>query len=510
MHRYRVVGRGKNLNPSDLSIVVDAGWDTEAVLEGNVLLKVGVSVKDVRIQWFTETRWDSTGKLAKRPESAEYVVTRNSRVFQQLVQVVYDSPENIVPSPMGGSLTFPFKFNLPKNNMPPSFRTASGKIEYWVKCSILFQERGKLLRSTKEIEVPVIVRVPESAKAKLLQSPSHMTHHSPSAAEKIGFALQLPKRVLAMGDSVEVNLSIFSVPNKADIRSMNVTLLSIAHYVNADNRGANARSPRPLAEIHHSSFPSNINESNPFVQRMHLLVDPSLALASFESALISVKTFLRIQIILDKSDVPNVQHEIPIVVVSPSKHHQNVLLNTPTRPSPWPGYVPEATLLSTPRSGNLAESPLIGTPRSSASTGHDSTDHEKEFSILPEPGIPIPPIVLPKRNHSLKTNPLESSPKSQQQEFSYLLSQLDAMDISHGAEEHSSMIAADSAPSSKWSIDMVGEWLSLQGVPPTIVETFAEQQIDGTILVELSESDLRDELGVETSMRQRILQALDR
>ncbi|KAI9352871.1 hypothetical protein BDR26DRAFT_914335 [Obelidium mucronatum] len=519
IQRFEVVGRGHNLRPSDLGITVDAGWDTEAELEGSVLLKVGAPIRHVRVQaelrGYMETRWEPLNRLAKRPEAADYPIVRHGRVFLQQVQVVYDNAEAIAPSPIGGSLSFPFKFVLPKNNMPPSFRTAAGSIQYYIKCSLLFQEPMKLLLSSKELEVPVSVRVPDSAKKRLLESPSHITHHSPASNEKIGYVLQLPKRVLTMGESVEADISIFSTPKHSTLSSISATLHSIAHYVNQDNRGAQAKSPRPLSEVNHV-FPKQtiVTASDPVVHRLQLLVDPSLALASFESPLISVKTFLRLTISLDNSNAPNIQHEIPIVVVSPFSTNLQTgsPFNTPIRPK-------------LAEMAPLSPMPQLLTPtRSSEST--TSTDHSTEFSTLPDARLPIPPITLPKRNVSLKvqspplghhSNNHSNNNSNYSEQFSYLLSQLDEVGISYQrsdhskvefVEEHTSMISSDSGPSNDWSIEMVAEWLGLLGVPATVVEIFIAQEIDGAILKDLSDEDLRDELGVASeSLRERILNA---
>lgn len=63
---------------------------------------------------------------------------------------------------------------------------------------------------------------------------------------------------------------------------------------------------------------------------------------------------------------------------------------------------------------------------------------------------------------------------------------------------------------SKWTEANVSEWLRDEGLS-RLVGTFAEQHIDGSVLLTLRGDELRDELGI-TSLgdRKRILAAIDR
>ncbi|ORY48108.1 hypothetical protein BCR33DRAFT_714538 [Rhizoclosmatium globosum] len=518
IQRFEVVGTAENTR-SDGAIVVEAGWDSEALLSGTVLLKVDAAIKNVRIQaefrGYTETRWESSSnkKLAKRPESDSYKIARVGRAFQQQVEVIYDSPVSITPNPIGGALKFPFNFKLPKTSLPPSFETAAGTISYYVKCTILYQESMRLLKSNHEAEVPVIIRIPESAKQRLLESPSHLTHKVVGTDTQVGYACQLSRRVLTLGEQLDVDVSIFSLPKGSKLRSLNGSLRSQVQYINSEKVGAQAKFPRPLSELVQNFPLIQVNPSEPVVTRMRLLVDPALALASFESFLISVKTIFRLQVILDNSETPNIQYELPIVVVAPLKS-----MMTPMR----------QRMSDDPRT--QYDSPRSMISLESASSHSSPAVAPQPFSILPEPRMPMPQgtlPILPPRNQSLNASHVEGSPRSQVEDsprsqshrhFSYLLSELEALEISTATgrisepemvdveESYYTMLSADSVPEPSWTVENVAEWLTCLGAPHDIVDEFVLQTIDGAMLLSLSSDDLKNELGVVSlALRRKIL-----
>ncbi|KAJ3113992.1 hypothetical protein HK100_001828 [Physocladia obscura] len=324
---FEVVGRGENIRHSDGAIVVDAGWNTEPTLNCAVLMRISSKLKNVRIQaefrGYVETRWEGLQTLAKQPEGPDYKINVTGRIFQQLVQIVYQSKDAIKPQKSGGTLLYPFSFVLPKNNMPPTFETIQGSIMYYIKCSILFQEPLKLLKTNYDIEVPVIVGMPDSAKLILLRSPTQMSHSFDGSSEQIGCTITLPRRVVTLGDAVEVNVVIHWTPPGTTLRSMMVSLRPVVSYLSnvqhlTQARGAVAPVPRPLSEVV-ETFPLLVVDgregSETILRQLYLDVDPTLAMASFESSLISCRTVLRIQMILDNSETPNISYEVPIVVL---------------------------------------------------------------------------------------------------------------------------------------------------------------------------------------------------
>ncbi|KAI9352878.1 hypothetical protein BDR26DRAFT_914341 [Obelidium mucronatum] len=334
LEQFELVGRGENHRPSDNAIIVDAGWNTDSTLNGAILLKVSSKLKSVRIiaefRGYVETRWEGLSTLATQRESPAHKVDLSGRVFQQMVQVVYDSKDPILPHPKGGSLCYPFRFNLPRNNLPPTYDAIeadsepfstfpkifpTGAIQYYIKCSIMFQEPFKLLSTTYGMDVPVIIGIPEAAKIKLLTSPSQLIHPIEKSETKLGCTVHFPRRIVQLGDTVEVNLAITSTPGDARIRSMTVSLRPVLSYLNNHKHLAVARVTEsfPLLKI------GGDDGLEPIMRQIPLYVDPAVGQASFESPLISVKTMFRLQIILDDSETPNVAWEVPIVVLPPLK-----------------------------------------------------------------------------------------------------------------------------------------------------------------------------------------------
>ncbi|KAJ3026146.1 UNVERIFIED_CONTAM: hypothetical protein HDU68_006135 [Siphonaria sp. JEL0065] len=333
IHSFEVVGKGSNID-SEGRIVVDGGWGVASTLDGAVLLRLHKSLRNCRIQiefrGYCETRWDAPLRLATRPITDNYKPQTSGRLFQQIVDIVYESSESLNPNPVGGPLVFPFQLNLPGNGLPPSYETVHGSISYYIKCTILTAEGMKLLKSSYEATVPCTIYMPDSAKIKLIESPSQIVQQHPGNNEKAAYSLSLPRRILFMGETLEVNLAIFSTPGDTRLRSFNVSMRTVASYISGDNTGAQAPTPRPLSEMS-QSFPlikiggPGGNES--LIHRLFLEVDSEIAQPSIESALISVKTVLRMEIILDNSETPNQHYELPVVVVPLLK--QSPAMNNP-------------------------------------------------------------------------------------------------------------------------------------------------------------------------------------
>ncbi|KAJ3237831.1 hypothetical protein HDU81_008934 [Chytriomyces hyalinus] len=428
LERFEVVGRGANVMP-DGSIIVQSGWDTESFLEAAVVLKLGNKLKNVRIQaefrGYMETRWESMGKEATKPESEDYKVQTYGRVFQQIVEVVHDSKEAIMPNSTGGSINFPFKFTLPATSMPPSFNTVAGSIQYIVKVSMLYQEGMNLLKSSCDVEVPVTVIMPETAKYQILAAPSQMHHRGEAQGDKVDYSVEIQKRILCIGDSLEVDVIIHSTPGDTRIRSINTSLRSVVSYIHkGTNVGSQSRVPRPLSEMS-QAFPLvkvGITGADPIARRVYLLVDPELASASFESPFISSKTIFRLEIIIDDSETPNISYEVPIVVLPAlNSGHGTPSLSTnsppfgpksspplsPHSPSLGPMYTSRKTSIAHSESGSTFDSsPFL--PRSvngSLTQPYYSPIITTQLGTPPSQwnnqAPPSPPTSFRRRNHSL-------------------------------------------------------------------------------------------------------------
>ncbi|KAI8615994.1 SAM domain-containing protein, partial [Chytriomyces sp. MP71] len=62
-----------------------------------------------------------------------------------------------------------------------------------------------------------------------------------------------------------------------------------------------------------------------------------------------------------------------------------------------------------------------------------------------------------------------------------------------------------------WTVQMVGDWLSKIGASVEIVQNFADQEIDGSILATLTLDDLKTELGVSAlGLRRKIMMGIEK
>ncbi|KAJ3233447.1 hypothetical protein HDU78_006470 [Chytriomyces hyalinus] len=617
--RLDIVGRGPNLRHYDHAIVCDAGWNTDTTLDGAVLLKTTAKLRHVRIHLefcgYVETRWEASDctVLAKSAPSGEYQISRTGRVFQRVEDVLYDSKEPLLPNPTGGSLAFPFTLNLPKNQMPPTFNSVGGSIQYSLKCSIFFQEGLKLLKSTREVDVPVLVSIPESAKIKLLESSSQLTHQVPESFDKVGYSLQIPRRIVVLGDSFEVNLAITSTPGDTRLRYMSASLRPVISYLNQDSVGVHARVPRALSEMS-QSFPlvkvGGQTGVTPIYRRLLFLVDPELAQPSLESPLISVKTIFRLDITIDNSETSNVSFELPIIVVPPVRQHSLQQPSSESTQQHDRQYThmfgatakPVSALdsyrisvdsrrqlgYSSPRLNSITTPVLLGGNPSLASRGSGGRSSALSFrssaftaSISSSSAVPSftssTSTHITNRGHSsvqslalsglVPTNatvPPHTSSSVQPQTHNYKSAMIvsdTAMDVDSDqsnvypaslflpseallSDEESSdngldagspatssssssagFDASDSPqmdtganllqihgkPSEAWSIRMVADWVGILGASPAVVQCFIDQEIDGSVLMTLSDADLKNELGVTVfGLRRKILMQLDR
>ncbi|KAJ3097242.1 hypothetical protein HK100_005401 [Physocladia obscura] len=320
--------------------------------------------------------------------------------------------------------------------MPPSFESLQGIVQYYIKCSLFVTEGLKLLKTNQEIEVPVHVIMPEAAKLKLLKSPSDYSHKALGTSAKVGLTITLRRRIVAIGDNLEVGLSIFDTPGTTRLRSFSASLRSVMLFLNDDNRGAQAPVTRPLSEVtqtfplirvgrHHGAV---AGAGDGFVdqisQRLFLLIDPEVAKASMESPLISIRTLLRLQITLDDSETPNVSFEVPIVVVP------EVKAVIPPSP-PAPPQIRRANTINSmpqrrPRQQHNQHGPTWS-PGMSFGTGSDN--------IYMETNTQINSQFIPTHYQVPSSTPLIMQQQQQQQQKSLSMS-MTGRSISNGSSGH--------------------------------------------------------------------------
>ncbi|KAJ3196070.1 hypothetical protein HK101_010171 [Irineochytrium annulatum] len=355
--QFDVVGLGANLSHG--AIVAEGGWGVASTVHAAVQLKAGRVLKDakvvVELRGVTETRW--TG--AKPMDVGDRNPNKVAKRFLQLVEVVRDKREALQPNEFG-IITLPFKIDLPKSGLPSTYEDRAGTIKYYFKATLAYQDGMKLLKSHREIEVPLIIRMPEFARQRLLTTISPLSHTPPFTPSKCAYTIHIPTRTLEPGQHLIADVSITSTPANASIRLVNASLRGVCEYTGNERKSV-VKFPRPLSEIC-ESVGRGVGgaEAEPWRRRWELRVTEGVARPSCESPLISVKTFFRFEIVLDTSEIPNVAVEVPIVIV-PNLHDPDAVATSATSsmsaaPSPYGiGSQPSPTtpISSITRSPNL-------------------------------------------------------------------------------------------------------------------------------------------------------------
>ncbi|KAJ3158467.1 hypothetical protein HK101_001314, partial [Irineochytrium annulatum] len=359
--QFDVVGLGANSENG--KIVAEGGWGVASTVNAAIQLKVSKILKDakvvVELRGLTETKWKVDG--SKPADGHDKTPTRVAKRFLQLVEVVRDKKEALQPNEFG-VITLPFKIDLPKSGLPSSYEDRAGSISYHFKATLAYQDGMKLLKSHREVEVPFYIRMPESARQRLLSTPSPLSHNAPFSSEKCSYSINVPTRTLQPGECLTADVAISSTPDGASIRLVNASLRSVCEYTGSE-RASQVKFPRPLSEAAESVGVPIPPGSQPWSRRFSLLVDPSIAKASCESPLISIKTFFRFEIVLDTSEVPNVAVEVPIVVVPMMYDPNRVEPSTKSTPSPYGSSQPSPPVVypTTPNSlsGSAKSSPSL-------------------------------------------------------------------------------------------------------------------------------------------------------
>ncbi|KAI8617892.1 hypothetical protein BC830DRAFT_54367 [Chytriomyces sp. MP71] len=335
---------GANARP-DGGLQASAGWGAESSLDVALVVRSnGRTLRNTRIvarlKGVCRTRWDSTGRrlladavsntVSEQPrtETARSVAT--DALFLDVARTVYDSREAVDLDPTTGKASFPFRLLLPALQMPPSFHSVGGSIFYSLQCTLIFQEGMNLLKSGLEVEAPVHVFIPTAPQLKLLREPGNLTHHTDPAQNesRIIYSISMQRRVLLVGQSLEVDVVIHSTTDSVLISTITASLhqtltyLCLSNGSNTSGKGVQAKLHRSISATSESFKPPvavTRRAGNPIesiFRRFYLYVDPQHADGCFESPLISVKTAFRLDIVpTGLSNSANVSIDIPVIIV---------------------------------------------------------------------------------------------------------------------------------------------------------------------------------------------------
>ncbi|KAJ3214486.1 E3 ubiquitin-protein ligase sh3rf1 [Dinochytrium kinnereticum] len=297
------------------TIYVEAGWGVRSSIEAAAQLRSTRPLKDLKItvelRGMIETRWSGEKPMI----AGESLPTRFSKRFLHLTEVVRDKKEVLQPNEFG-MITLPFKMDLPANGLPPTYNDRASSINYYFKAVLIYQESMKLMKTHKEMEIPIVFRMPETTRIHLLTIPSPIDHSPPPSPDKCGYSIYIPHRALQPGDTLEADVSVFSAPQNGIVRSVSVSVKTSIEYI-GQVCNATVSLAKPLAEAAEVVGGSVMN--SPWVNRFSLKLDPAICRASFESSLITIRSYFYLEIFLKGSEVANVAVEIPIVIVPLAK-----------------------------------------------------------------------------------------------------------------------------------------------------------------------------------------------
>ncbi|KAJ1565443.1 hypothetical protein HK405_012344, partial [Cladochytrium tenue] len=239
----------------------------------------------------------------------------------------------------GGQLVIPFKLACPTKGMPPTFADTSGSINYSLKVTVSYIEPGRLLRSYRETAASVTVLMPRAEADRLSRSDkaSPQLHRSEPTQARCGFDVRLSTRVLRPGDSLVVDVCVFGLPKNTNVRILAASLRAVKLFFGPDNKNHQVRLPRPMDEASElfssasgaasggASFSTSgtTPDGGELARRFTMVVDRAVAVPSMESPLISVRSFFRLEVVLDNTETPNVLADFPVIILPPEDDGDN-------------------------------------------------------------------------------------------------------------------------------------------------------------------------------------------
>ncbi|RKO87270.1 hypothetical protein BDK51DRAFT_38511, partial [Blyttiomyces helicus] len=330
-------------DPADRgAFVLEAGWNLKTTLTGVVRVEVARPLPDAKIlldfRGETHTAW--TNEEIVRAWDTQ--PTLRKRRFAQVIEVVWGTGatgkaaasssssqttkgKTMKPSPTSPIRDFPFSISLPATGLPPSFEDRRGEIRYSLACTLSWMEPLRLLRTTRDLLVPVVVRMPAPAIERLLSNPSEVRSATPeesNSSEPCSYELRIPTRVVRIGHDLVAEIGVrgqvVSVEASA-FRKMEFRAPAHSAVMQHDY-SAKLLDPTPIATERYLAPSDPTSPSHPatnMVKRVfRLKMDPTRgAIASIESPLISHSTLLSLRIFVKGITEPHVNLEIPVVLV---------------------------------------------------------------------------------------------------------------------------------------------------------------------------------------------------
>ncbi|EGF78987.1 hypothetical protein BATDEDRAFT_26124 [Batrachochytrium dendrobatidis JAM81] len=310
---------------SSSEFIVEAGWGTISSIVGVIRLATSKPLKEAKIilefQGESETFW--VGSKVRKPGDPPGETF--ARRFQLVTTVVRDSKEALEPNEFG-SITLPFKINLPAQGLPPSFTDSRGCIKYSLKSTLTWSETFHLLAPTHVARALIKIVMPRSHRLKLLQTPSTLEFDTVYDPNKCTCAIRLPTRVYIPGQQFTIQFAIPYVPAGRSVSAVqasieaNTTYRSVTSDGTKRNRNAVVWNPFPLAFGKEMPAPdeqdtSDLAHPSVFCGTIQLSTEAKYHQPTIESSIISSRSVVKFQVYLDGNEDPHVAFETAIVVI---------------------------------------------------------------------------------------------------------------------------------------------------------------------------------------------------
>ncbi|KAJ3263860.1 hypothetical protein HK104_006568, partial [Borealophlyctis nickersoniae] len=318
-----------NLFPSgdcighDNAFQVEAGWGVQGTLTGISRLNVSTkTLKDVKItvelRGNTETRWTtSTNAIRQVWDTAPTV---QSRRFITLTDVA--EKKSLYPDPKTGQVEIPFSLPLPPTGLPPTFEDHRGNVTYTLKVTVSWSESYKLLKSTRDLSVPVIILMPKLARSRIIDTSTELFHEVGVGGDimnlrtdKCAYSVRVYRRVAAPGDEVFGEVVVASPPVGQVVTTMEVSLMPYTEF-KAGDKPADRKVREQGEPVGFARKMVSANEgSGRVVWPFRFLVDREKTVPNLDSLMITHTHAFNLQIFTSGSTNRDVTLDLPIMVV---------------------------------------------------------------------------------------------------------------------------------------------------------------------------------------------------
>ncbi|KAJ3416435.1 hypothetical protein HDV05_001593 [Chytridiales sp. JEL 0842] len=209
---------------------LEAGWGHPSKLEGDLCIRVNKILKDPKVvlefRGESGTCWLNTDRLVDPHDlsSKPTLVYGPRKIIKTTLQV--PNAPLLDPNNVNKVIRIPFSIDLPAQGIPPSYEDLRGSIRYLLKATVQWSETVFGMKNVKFLEVPVQVEMPVANRLKLLTTQTVARHLEPTRpSERPVCSVAVPRSILQMGELVEAELSIISLPPDFHISAIKASVI---------------------------------------------------------------------------------------------------------------------------------------------------------------------------------------------------------------------------------------------------------------------------------------------